>query len=239
MNSNFSIERTIFDFDNTLFDTEKKKHRLYDMAKLHGYTHKRARNIYKKARTESKKIIMSLSSYLKVLKDELANEDKEFLSEQVSEIIHEMEKGNGLLPFAGELLKYCKNIDLDSYVLSLGVRDWQEEKVEQSGIKKYISEDRIYYTDSLDNGKTGVLKSIFGNEFTGESTSIFNDKPDETEKILKKFPECIAFVRHEERDDRYDPEDFKNLQEKYPDRVYYSKQLKDLMNEFKKIYENK
>ncbi|MFB6226332.1 MAG: HAD family hydrolase [Candidatus Paceibacteria bacterium] len=233
------IEKIVFDFDNTLFDTETKKQNLYKMAEIHGYSHDEARQIYKKARTENEKIIMSLSSYMKVLRERVNEDDKEFKSDQVSEIITELKGGDGLLPYAAEFLKYCLSEGLETYVLSLGQKDWQEEKVQQSGIKDFMPEDNIVYTNSTNGGKQRFLRQLFGDDFTGSETLFVNDKPDETGDILSDFPDLLAMLRREPRDDRYQDEDFKRLKEQYPQRVItYSEQLKQLLDKFKHNYED-
>lgn len=239
MNKLPQIEQVVFDFDNTLFNTEKFKQKLYKMAKIHGYSHERARNIYKRSRTENERIIMSLSSFINVLKEDLQKDEIDFKSEKVSDMITDMKNNDGLLPYAAELLKYCKQQDLDTYVLSLGYKEWQEEKIEQSGIKSILDEENILYTDNIENGKQGILRDLFGKNFSGENTAFFNDKPDETGDILHDFKQLRAFVRFEERDDRYRQADFEQLKDRFDERIFWSEQLKVLLNKFKKLYEDK
>ncbi|MFB6181384.1 MAG: HAD family hydrolase [Candidatus Magasanikbacteria bacterium] len=230
-------ERVIFDFDNTLFDTETKKQRLYNMAQAHGYDREEARDIYKEARTRNEKIIMSLSSYMKTLKDRVNEDGKEFRSEEVSEIITEIKSGDGLLPYASEFLKHCLQEDLDTYILSLGQKDWQQEKVNQSGIEEFMPEEKIIFTNSTKKGKQNILEEVFTKDFEGENTLLINDKPDETKEILSDFPKLVSFLRYEPRDDRYKEKDFEQLQQQYPDRVlFYSQDLKKILDKFKKLY---
>lgn len=238
MTNKKKIERVVFDFDNTLFDTEAKKSALYRMAEAHGYSRADAKEIYRAARTAQEKIMMSLSSYVHVLRERLHAEGKEFLSGDVSRIIGTMEEGDGLLPGAKELLRYCLSKSLPCYLLSLGVKAWQEEKVKQSGITEFFPRHHIVYTDTLETGKIDVLHKLFGRSFDGAGTVIFNDKPDETAALLTIFPELLAFVRIETRDERYAPDTYRSLADQFPGRVFLSEQLSQLHDLFARIYEH-
>lgn len=239
MNKLPQIKRVLFDFDNTLFNTEKFKQKLYKMAKIHEYSHKKARDIYKRSRTENECIIMSLSSFLNVLKERLQQDGIKFKSEEVSELISDMRNSDGLLPYAAELLKHCQKQEFETYVLSLGHKEWQEEKIEQSGIKTVLDEENILYTDNIEGGKQCILRDLFGENFVGENTVFFNDKPDETGDILQEFEHLYAFVRFEQRDDRYEKQDFERLKEQFTNRIFWSQQLKDLLDKFKQLHESK
>ena len=53
------------------------------------------------------------------------------------------------------------------YLLSLGVKNWQEEKVEQAGIEPFFPSGHIVYTDRIDTGKEGAMKKLFGKKIFG------------------------------------------------------------------------
>lgn len=225
---NTSLRRVVFDFDNTLYQTEKLKAQFYAMAEIHGYTREEAKDIYNAARVASERIIINLSSYLVVLREQIQADGLEFLNEEVSEIITHVGKGDGLLPYARELLKYSYESGMDMYLLSLGVKEWQEEKVAQAKIAQYFDDGHIIYTDQIKGGKGVVLRELFGPEFTGVDTAIFNDKPNETKELLDEFPDMVAFLRYEEKDDRYSPINFDVLERDYPGRVVWSEDLREL-----------
>lgn len=222
------IERVVFDFDNTLYQTEKLKAKFYAMAEIHGYTRQEAKDIYNEARVASERIIINLSSYLVILREQIQADGLTFLNEEVSEIIKKVGHGDGLIPYARELLKHTHEQGLDMYLLSLGVKEWQEEKVEQAKISQFFPEGHIVFTDTIKGGKVSVLKELFGQEFTGSGTVIFNDKPDETRTMLEAFPEIIAFLRYEILDDRFSPINFDVLEKDFPGRVVWSEDLKEL-----------
>jgi len=233
------INKVIFDFDNTLFDTEKKKSQFYQLAKLHGYSHSKARDIYKRARVQNEKVVMSLSSYLKVLKEQLKTDNIEFKSEVASDLITEMKQGKCLLPQAIDFLRYCIANNLETFVLSLGQKDWQQQKVDQSGIKKYLTEENIIFTADPETGKQKIMKDLFGEDYEGEETLFINDKPDETENIMKSFPILKVMLRFDQRDERYTEKDFKQLKDKFSDQVVcYSTKLSQLLTNFKSNYES-
>lgn len=231
------IERIVFDFDNTLFDSEIKKQGLYRMAQVHGYSLDEAMVLYDKARVRQEKIMMSLSSYVDVLRESLQQDNKPFLAGDVSEIISGMKSGDGLLPGARDLLGYCRDKMIPLYLLSLGVREWQTEKVEQSGIAEFFSKSNIIYTDVLHEGKKRALRELFGEDFTGRGTLLFNDKADETMELLRTFPELTALVRVELRDPRNKQEHYDRLAQEFAGRVLMDSSLDQLRDIVSSLYE--
>lgn len=228
INGHQPIEQMVFDFDNTLFDTERRKQLLYDMAMLHGYSRDEAKQMYDDARVVGEKIVISLSSFLSILQERATGDGRQFRAVDVSTLIQKMHHGNGLLPGAKKLLHWCHQLPVKMYLLSLGVRGWQEEKVAQAGIAPLFGDERIVYTDKVDDGKQKSLRALFGSEFTGAQTLLFNDKPDETTVLLAAFPDLITCVRREPHDDRFTVEDYIRLEQKFPGRVAWSEQLVDL-----------
>lgn len=231
------IQSIVFDFDNTLFDSEVKKQGMYRMAEVHGYTRNEAMVLYDRARVAQEKIMMSLSSYIDVLREQLQQDQKPFLTGDVSQIIRDIKQGDGLLPGARELLEYCRSKQLSLYLLSLGVREWQEEKVQQSGIGSFFPDNHIIYTDVLKEGKKRALQELFGRDFTGRGVSLFNDKPKETVELLRSFPELVAFVRIELRDPRNQRETYDQLSDEFPGRTFLSERLIDLQQQLQTLYE--
>ncbi len=229
---NTKITRVFFDFDNTLFDTEKKKQLFYKIAEIHGYSHDEAKKIYAEARFAGDKIIISLAGFLNALRERLERDAAPFHSVEVSSIIGKMNHGDGLLPGARYLLTFCKQKNLEQYLLSLGVRSWQEEKLNQAGIADLFAPERILYTETLDVGKIDVLKEVLGAEFAGEGSLLFNDKPDETARLLEIFPQLSALVRREARDTRYGEPEFISLEAQFPGRVAWADNLKTLHKHF-------
>jgi FMN phosphatase YigB (HAD superfamily) len=226
------IRKVIFDFDSTLFDTEKKKHGFYEIAECHGYTRAEAKKMYDESRRDGNRMMISIAGFLSVLRDYLARDGKEFKSREVSDIIDRMNKGTGLLPGAKALLEFCKRRGIPRMLLSLGVREWQEEKARKSGVDMYFEPDTIVYTDVLDTGKIDIIRERFGASFAGDGVVLFNDKPDETADMLRAFPDMFAYVRREERDDRYAVADFDAFAQAFPDRAVYADDLQALRSLF-------
>lgn len=229
------IDAVIFDFDSTLFDTEKKKHGFYEIAERHGYTREEAKAMYDRSRAQGNRMMISIASFLSVLRESLARDGKQFQSEEVSEIIDRMNKGNGLLHGAKALLEFCKRQDMPRCLLSLGVREWQAEKIRKSGVDSYFAPKDIVCTDLLDTGKIDIIRNRFGQDFDGAGVILFNDKPDETADILRAFPKMFAYVRREVRDDRYREEDFAAFQAAFADRAVYAEDLQVLRALFQTV----
>lgn len=230
--SSSPITRVFFDFDNTLFDTERKKQLFYQIAEIHGYSHDEAKKIYEEARFAGDKIIISLAGFLNALRERLERDAAAFRSVEVSDIIRKLNHGDGLLPGARYLLTVCATRGLERYLLSLGVRSWQEEKLLQAGIARFFPPENILYTETLDVGKIDVLKDVLGPEFDGEGSLLFNDKPDETARLLEAFPKLLALVRREARDTRYGELEFLTLEEQFSGRIAWADNLKALHAHF-------
>lgn len=222
------IERIVFDFDNTLFDTERRREYFYEMVELHGYSREAAYAMYLETRVAQEKIFISLASFLTTLKRKLNQDGKTFLSEEVSQKIVEMNAGDGLLPGARSLLEQCVKLTVPLYLLSLGVREWQEEKVQQSGIGKFFPRDHIIYTDRIHGGKETALRDLFGASFDGAGTLVVNDKPDETERLLETFPRLSACLKIEARDPRINQAQYALVAERFSSRAVVAAELADV-----------
>jgi phosphoglycolate phosphatase-like HAD superfamily hydrolase len=225
----------IFDFDNTLFDTETIKEYFWKIASIHDFSPAEILVLYRAAREADGHITITVESFLTVLKNELAQQGKVFLDRQVYEIINEMENAEGLLPGAQRLLEFCQREQFPRYLLSLGVAKWQAQKVRRSGVEHYFEKDKIIFTSNIAEGKKEVLKQLFGRSFNGARTVLFNDKPDETAELLTAFPKLGAFLRREVRDGRYGADDFQSLAKQFPGRVFWSETLDELTTVFKKL----
>lgn len=222
------MQRVIFDFDNTLFETEALKDIFWQIALVHGYGKRAAQSMYQEARTAGDKIVIAIESYISVLKKHLLSDGRPYKPDEVVALVVEAENAQRLLPGARGLLSWCEENEIDRYLLSLGVAEWQERKVWHSGAHQFFPQGHIIYTDALTMGKTDVLTSLFGPSFTGEQTAFFDDKPDETATILGKYPHMLALVRREPRDERFEVKDFEELEQHFPGRVVWSTELSEL-----------
>ena len=231
------VSSVVFDLDNTLINTEKIKEYFYEMAVVHGYSLYIAKEIYVESRTKGGKVIMSFDQYIKVLRQWLARDGREFKDKEIEEIKGKIYSGVDLLiPGAVELLDFCKNKGLKIYLLSLGVPTWQHDKFKMAGLDKYFDEgSEVVYTDMVGEGKVEAIKRIFNQGLDGEEIVLFNDKPDETEYILSVI-NLRAFLRKDSKDDRYTEGDYVDLQSRYSDRLTWSDDLKVLKEEFTKLF---
>ena len=237
MNKTDQIKAVIFDFDNTLFDTEKIKLAMYGFAESWGFSPTEAEDIYQEARgSNGQPIKISLVSFSEALGEHLKKKQKIFWPEKLETAVGRIIEEDSLLAGATDLLGFCQQKNLEMCLLSLGVKEWQEEKVNGSKIGQFFEANKIFFTDDQKVGKVEMLKKIFGGNFIGSGAIIFNDKPDETRDLLLEFPQLIAFIRIEERDLRYQEKDFENLKKDFPNRVFASKKLTELKNILKRKY---
>ncbi|OIO19084.1 MAG: hypothetical protein CO029_04465 [Candidatus Magasanikbacteria bacterium CG_4_9_14_0_2_um_filter_41_10] len=214
----------VFDFDNTLFEAERLKFALYGFVETYGFSQEDAKEMYRLSRDLDGHVTFSPERFCEVLnvaiekKQQGTSVDPSFVREH---LMHHV----GVVTGAIELLTLLKEKNISMYLLSLGVSEWQHEKVKMSGIDVFFASDRIHYTTHVQEGKIIALRSIFGENFTGENTYLFNDKPDETKVLLASFPELHVYLRCDVTDMRYVRADFDELVNEYGDRAMYADDL--------------
>lgn len=216
------ITTVVFDFDNTLFDTERIKEFFWRIASIHGFTQDETLEMYREAREHGDQITITMESFLRTIKEHLAARGQTIKEREVHDLIREMEEAHFLVPGAKRALEFVQRRNIERYLLSLGVTEWQEQKVKKSGVADYFLPDHILYTTRLDTGKSEALRELFGEDFSGEATVLINDKPDETRELLGAFQNLVVLVRREVKDTRYTDEDFTALEHDFPGRVLCS-----------------
>ena len=227
----------VFDFDNTLFDTEELKRTMYRAAIECGLTLVEAREVYNRARGGvSGKITISIDSFFKELSAHIRDTGKEFDVQKIVVLKQWLVDHSSKLVFAGVddfLSKVTKRYSC--YLISLGVPTWQREKINLSGLAKYFPEDKIVLTDDVDTGKHAAFTKLFGKDSGGSNIILFNDKPDESEDLLNNFSNMTMYIRRDMRDERYrDEVIWQRLREKYVDRVMISSDITELFRDFLK-----
>lgn len=234
------MKKIVFDLDNTLIDSEIVKDYLYDLSLAYGYDLATAKDIYKTARNNSKGNLnlISFESYSDELKRRLLGEGKQFdanISKKYLKGLKKM-KDNILIPGATEILNYCKDREMDMYLLSLGVPDWQKFKIKFTGLNKYFSKDKIILTQYEGEGKKESLKKMFGDNFDGSGMVVVNDKPDETFELLNNFPKLSAYQIIFEKEKRYSEKDYEKLCKKFTeDRLICAPNLHIIFEIFKSV----
>jgi phosphoglycolate phosphatase-like HAD superfamily hydrolase len=214
----------ICDFDNTLYDTETLKELFYNIITVHNIDLEEAKKIYKISRdSDGIKASLNLDNFILKVRENLKNKDKELNKTEVDKIIKEINRRKLVLPDANGLLRKLRKKERKMILLSLGEEEFQKHKLKKSGLERFF--DEVVITDDVNQGKIIEIKRILN----GEELDIlfFNDKPDETDLILQKFPNLRAIVRRELRDERYCNEDFEELSNKHNGRVDIVTNLKD------------
>lgn len=225
------LKHILFDLDNTLINTEKIKKSFIDIALQSGIeTEGKAWEIYDEARKAGGSIKITLDHFLDVLESHVMHLDR---NNARTLFEHACREG---LSFDGvkDLLTILKERTIPFSILTLGIKEWQDEKIRAAGIDRYFSDDkeRILYTERVEDGKVQMLKEKFGDDFTGEGYILFNDKPDETRLLLEVFPKLEVYIHTEHVDKKYGEEFFKELKSTFKDRVVVAKSFSDVSAEF-------
>lgn len=202
----------IFDFDNTLFQTEQIKQKLFATGEAHGLTPQEARDLYATARDTDGKIVFTLEHFFSLL------DAKVQMTQTLGRWKESLLRDHMLVPGAIQLLTALKQRSAAMYLLSLGQPTWQEEKVSLSGIGAFFHRDHILYTTDMSEGKKVYIEDLIKKEQT-EEVLLFNDKPDETEQLLASFPRLTAYVRRDRDDGRYTDADFIHIVDTFGSRV--------------------
>ncbi len=232
----------IFDFDNTLFDTEQLKNIMRQAAVDSGCSAEEAQIVYERSRSDEKgNITISLDHFIVTLRTFLESTDRALSIETITRLKAWLREIGPSLVFEGvcEMLAECSE-RFECYLLSLGVPAWQREKISLAGIEKYFSPERIMFTDR-EGGKVSALRELFGMQFDGTDTVFFNDRPEESAELLQQFPKLHLFIRRDRRDQRYaDEKLWKNLHEQFPDRVVTATETAHLFHLFSQssLYES-
>lgn len=224
----------IFDFDNTLFDTERLKVMMRQTAVDSGCTAEEARLVYERSRSdETGSVTMSLDHFIDTLRTFLENKRLALSAEAIARLKAWFREIGPSLVFEGVHGMLAASIQhYACYLLSLGVPAWQREKISLAGIERYFSPDRTIFTDQ-EGGKVSALREIFGTQFDGMDTVLFNDRPEESAGLLKDFPKLHLFIRRDLRDQRYrDEKIWKNLHEQFPGRVVIATETSQLFHLF-------
>lgn len=245
-----SIKVAIFDLDGTLIDTESIKIFLFNYLGQIGFDKVQAKQIYKNARDFGGKNKFSLN----VFKNEVINNTKmcgrdfdEMAWGKMISGLNNLEK-NILVEGVEDVFSFFKERDIPTYILTLGVKEWQIDKIKLSGLDKIVlSEgvmleecDNIICTENEDvrQGKILEIKNILSkfDLASAENIIFFNDKPDETDKILEEFPGMHAFLRKDYRNLSYRDEDYESIVNL--DRVIKISNNFNFIDDLKKHYGN-
>ncbi len=224
----------LFDLDNTLIDTQRIKREIfYDTASECGLTLDEAKEIYRSVRNSDGKVILCPQTFADVLAQKVGKSYGIIESMMYEKLAH---RGTSLcIDGAVELLQSAQKVNLEIYIMTLGVHSWQEEKIEWSGLGAFFpKEKRILPALDLSekNAKIVAVENFFGKKIHEEKSILFNDKPEETAKLLETYPHMNAFVRQDISDERFIQSDFEKFEKVFGKRFIFSDSLFILKDKF-------
>lgn len=224
----------IFDLDNTLINTERIKTVLIKTAIDFGFSETQAWDIYNKSHRDGGKVTFTLERFAEVLIEMGVEKNVVGIIESIKE---KFVSDSLLLPGAKDLLNFCQKNNIKKYLISLGVKKWQDEKIVLAGLDKIFKSQEIIFREEIKTkeGKVEAIKRIFGDEFTGQNMIFVNDKPNENRDVLESLPNIKVLGGWCRQDRRYSESDFIKLKEDFGDRFEWSDNLVDLKNKLEKI----
>jgi FMN phosphatase YigB (HAD superfamily) len=232
----FMPKRTIFDFDNTLFDTEQLKDWMRQFAMDQDCTSEEAREVYEQARTDGNgTITMSIDNFIHALQEFLIRRGG-LLEESAVRGFKDWFKRSGkelLFPGAEDLLERARK-NSSNYLVSLGVAAWQKEKADLVKLERFIPAENMIFTSKEDGGKVEALRELFGKDFDGADTVFFNDRAEESASLLQAFPKLeMLLVRRETRDGKeVDDRPWQELKRQFGDRIAVASHLAELSHNY-------
>ena len=169
--------------------------------------------------------------------------ERNWKKKKVENVMQSLKTEPILLPGAKELVGQVCDFGLEHHLISLGVPEWQKEKITLAGLDEYFSFDiednKADVICTVDNRpearKQEVFRLLLGEKSTGAGTVFFNDKPWETARLLRQYPELTAYVRIATNDRRYKPEDFEAIKKEFGERVYCDDSLSVLREKFREL----
>jgi len=151
------LKAAIFDLDSTLIDTQIIKKRLFDfLMEAYNFSKDEVKEIYENARVDNKgKNTFSLERLEKVIKDGDKKLAKWFEKTEMDLLIEGVDK----------ILSFFRVNKIPIYILTLGVKRWQLDKIKKSGLGDLLTKPEkknIKFTDEEDStkGKEEEIRKI-------------------------------------------------------------------------------
>ncbi len=198
----------IFDLDNTLIQTEDIKLAIFAHLKKIGLEDKVIKHCYGKAKeNEEGENTFTLNHFA----GELQRETGLAIDMPMEMFTHEHMQVAG----AKAALAACTESGKPTYILTLGVPEWQKEKLGLVGLDAFVRDAgvQLLITTDVRDGKAKQIEELVKEHGCdeGDGMLLVNDKPDETERLLEIFPKLHAYVRREKDDARYSEAQFAKL----------------------------
>lgn len=233
-----ALNKIIFDFDRTLFNTEKLLKIMRRVTYAYGLTDDDELHIRKELVFGGQKSNLNLESYIAAMRKH-AKKDTKFGDKEAREVINIIQNisENFLLHGAYELLTFCDKQRMEKYLVTLGEIGWQKKKIAMAEISIFFDAGHILLTDDTDTtkGKMTFIQNILLENHTGKGVCLVNDRTEELEIFLKNFSKAIVFGRYDRTNKKSHKEEFSRLQKEYPERFFWSEDLSALQKNLEQL----
>jgi len=169
--------KIIFDFDHTLYSTQ----RFYDALKKSFYNLGVDENLFQKTFNQSKKTGKGYEAVEQV--ELICKEKPSVCKNDLKDVFEEILGEDFIYPDVVSVLKDLKSYDL--YILSYSKIDLQGEKISCSKIRKFFKE--AYITD--DDTKVSAMERIISKD---EKAVIVDDNLEVLSKLKNKFSNLVT-----------------------------------------------
>lgn len=155
--------RIVIDFDYTVFDTQAMREALINTCRdAEGYTRAEA-ELKKEGR------LFTFEEHVRLMN----------VSEQVVQTMRNVLQDVSRFVYDDVMVFLDEYVEHELVMLTYGNPEWQRQKFEASGLKKYF--DSVIYTDKAKE----LQKNLWE---TDERVIIINDKATEIDAVIEKYP---------------------------------------------------
>jgi beta-phosphoglucomutase-like phosphatase (HAD superfamily) len=133
----------IFDLDNTLIHTERiKLDVFYAVAQSYGFSVDESKALYQSIRNENGRVIFSPQTFARELGQRVGVASESIETQLYGAMRNHTEKF--IVDGAVDFVQAVSQSGLETYIMTLGVHAWQEDKIELIGFGEYFPKEKEF-----------------------------------------------------------------------------------------------